>query len=225
MREIEKYRYLMAGMLTLTVFMLGVLFSNAVDDRRYQALQNEMQQNNVDMESRQLQLSYLKSPEVESCGALEAGLSDIVRGYNSRLEKVQQYQENSFFKEEQFRYMKRKYVLSGVRYWMYSQELRDKCDYDANTVLFFTDNLFGEENCKECSNIGVELTVLKKRYDDDLLIFSIPTDLDDGAVEMLERQYNVTTTPTLVINGKTKLEDFKTSGEIEKQLNFTGSER
>lgn len=221
MREIQKYRYIIAGILTITVFVMGMLFSNLMDDRRYQELQNEMQQNNVEMESRQLQLSYLKSPGVESCAALEAGLSDIVEGYNSRLENVQQYQENSFFQQKQFKTIKRKYILSGVRYWMYAQELRDKCNYNATTVLFFTENMFSEDDCQSCKNIGTELTILKRRHDRDFLVFTMPTELDDGAVNILEQQYNVTKTPTLVVNGEEKIEGYMTSGEISQKLNLS----
>lgn len=221
MREIQKYRYVMAGILTVTVFILGMLFSNLVDDRRYQELQVEMQQNNVEMESRQLQLSYLKSPGVESCSALEAGLSDIVEGYNTRLERVQQYRENSFFKKDQFETIQRQYILSGVRYWMYAQELRNRCDYNATTVLFFTENIYGNDGCQSCRNVGTELTLLKRRYDGDFLVFTIPTELDDGAVDMLEQQYNVTETPTIVVNGEQKIEGYRTSGEISQRINLS----
>lgn len=219
MREIQKYRYIMAAILTVTVFVMGVLFSNLMDDRRYQSLQNKIREDRVEMESRNLQLSYLKSLDVHSCSALKTGLSSIIEGYNYRLSKVQNYQENSFFNENRFRTIKREYILSGIRYWFYAEELKERCDYDADTVLFFTDNLFGESNCEECSNLGSELTILKKKYEDKFLLFSIPTSLDDGSVTMLERQFNITTTPSLVINGEKKIEGFHTSQEIEKKLN------
>ncbi|MFB6158417.1 MAG: hypothetical protein ABEJ95_02015 [Candidatus Nanohalobium sp.] len=225
MREIQKYRYVMAGVLTVAVFVLGVLFSNFMDDTRYQSLENEMQQTQVEMESRQLQLSYLKSSEVQSCDAIEAGLKEIVEGYNKRLRRVQQYQENSFFQEEQFRTMKREYILSGIRYWLYAQELRDRCDNGSNTVLFFTSSLFSESECDECSSLGTELTLLKKEYGEELLVFTVPTSLDDGAVEMLEKQYNITETPAVVLNGEEKLEGFHSSDEIEEELNLSGKER
>ncbi|MEF8847454.1 MAG: thioredoxin family protein [Candidatus Paceibacterota bacterium] len=223
MREIQKYRYVLAAILTITVFVMGMLFSNLMDDRRYQSLQNEVQENNVEMESRQIQLSYLKSADVDSCSALEAGLIDIIRGYNDRLERVQQYQEDSFFKETQFENIKREYILSGVRYWMYAQELREKCDYRTNTVLFFTEDLFGNPDCEQCSMIGSELSLLKRKYGEELLVFTMPMNIEDGAVKMLEQQYNVTSTPTLIINGEKHIGSFNSSREIESRLNFKGN--
>lgn len=218
MREIQKYRYILAAVLTLTVFVMGVLFSNLMDDRRYQSLQNEIQENNIEMESRQIQLSYLKSADVQSCDALEAGLTDIIEGYNGRLEKVQRYQESSFFKKDRFRAVKREYILSGVRYWMYAQELRDKCDYNSNTVLFFTQDIFGNSECPECNRMGKELIYLKKKYGGKFLLFTMPTTLDDGAVNMLEQQYNVTETPTVILNGEEKIVGYNSSREIEQEL-------
>jgi glutaredoxin len=225
MREIQKYRYIMAAVLTVTVFAMGVLFSNLVDDRRYQSLQNEIQEDSVEMESRNLQLSYLKSSNVQSCSALKAGLSDIIQGYNDRLSNVQNYQDDSFFKENRFRTVKREYIISGIRYWMYAEEVKDKCDYNADTVLFFTENLFGDSSCDDCTRVGSELSILKKKHGEEFLLFSVPTSLNDGAVDMLEEQYNVTSTPTIVINGEKEFEGFNTSQEIEQKLNASVTER
>lgn len=211
----------MAGALVLVVFILGVLFSNMMDDRRYEKLQNEVRDNSIQIESRQLQLSYLKSSEVQSCSALQTGLSDIIRSYNDRLGKVQAFQKNSIFKEKQFKDTKHQYTLSGIRYWMYTQELRRKCDYNATTVLFFTENLFGNSDCDDCTGIGAELSIIKKKYEDQFLLFTIPTSLDDGAVNALENQYNITKTPTLIINGEKKLEGFQNKSSIEKAMNYT----
>lgn len=221
MREIQKYRYITAAILTFTVFALGMLFSNYMDDRRYQGLENQVRQDNVQIESQQLQLNYLQSSEVNSCGALQAGLEDIIKGYNSRLAKVQQYQENSLFKEKQFKTTKRKYIISGIRYWMYTEQLKDKCGYNASTTLFFTENMFGDSDCQNCKSQGHELTLLKRKYDGELLVFTIPTDLDDGIVNMIEQQYNITETPSLVINAEQKLEGFQTRNEIQNKLKVT----
>lgn len=221
MREIKKYRYVVAGILTLSVFVMGVMFSNVMDDQRYQELRNEMQANNIEMESRQLQLSYLESPDVESCSALEAGLNDIVEGYNTRLERVQRYEEDSIFNKQQFQNIQRQYVLSGLRYWMYSDRLQDKCDYNATTMLYFSENLFKNGDCDECERQGSELTLLKRQHDGDVLVFTIPRKLEDGMVEVLERQFNVTESPTIVVNGEEKVEGFNTAGELNQKFNIS----
>lgn len=226
MREVRKYRYFFAAVLTVIIFLLGVLFSNFVDDTRYSSLKNDINQDNVELESRQLQLNYLQSDNVKSCGALEAGLRDIVQGYNNRLSNLQNYQKRSFFKQEEFGTMKHSYILSGIRYWMFAQELRQKCDYNADTVLFFTKGIGNDQNCPDCGSMGEQLTILKRKYGESLLVFTVPTNIEDGMVDMLEGQYNITERPTIIINGNEsqKIEGLRSRNYVERQLTVSSGE-
>jgi hypothetical protein len=226
MREIKKWRYVFAALLTIVVFLLGVFMSHYIDGARYDALQNQIQENNLELESRQLQLSYLRSENVESCGALKAGLQDIVSSYNKRLGNIQSYEENSFFREKDFQKMKHAYVLSGLRYWMFAEEVNDRCGREADTVLFFTTRIGNADDCDECGRMGEQLSLLKQEYNEDLLIFTVPTDMEDGLIEMLEGQFNITDIPTAVINGnKSKtVEGFKSRDQIRKHLTVSTDE-
>ncbi|MFB6144469.1 MAG: thioredoxin family protein [Candidatus Nanohaloarchaea archaeon] len=223
MREIQKYRYLVAGMLTLIMFSMGVLVSNFVDDARANSLRNQMEQDLTEIESKQLQLSYLKSEDVQSCKVLREGLNNIVTGYNQRLGNLQQYQKNSAIQAQRFETIKSRYILSGIRYWMFAEDIRKKCEYSPDTVLFFTNNL-EKEGCRECEKMGRQLTLLKREQDSELLVFSIPVQIKDGMVDILESQYNVTGTPTVVVNGKHKLEGYHPRADIRKYLENGGTE-
>ncbi|WP_414837994.1 hypothetical protein ACK3SF_01180 [Candidatus Nanosalina sp. VS9-1] len=224
MREVQKYRYIFAAVLTITIFTLGVLFSNFVDDTRYNSLQNEIQQDNVELESKQLQLNYIRSGNVDSCQGLEAGLQDIVANYNNRLGNLQDYEENSFFRSDDFESMKNLYVLSGLRYWMFADELQDKCDYNVDTVLYFTTQIGDADECDACGYTGEQLSFLKQKYGDQLLVFTVPTELEDGMIDILERQYNITEVPTVIVNenASNRLEGRVSSDEIEKFVNTQG---
>jgi hypothetical protein len=220
MREVKKYRYFFAAILTIVIFVMGILFSNFVDQTRYDSLRTEVNRNNVELESQQLQLNYLRSESVQSCSALEAGLQEIVSGYNKRLGNLQSYRENSFFNKKEFETMKKSYILSGIRYWVFAQEIRQKCDYQADTVLFFTSQIGSANGCEECGKMGEQLSMLKKKYGDNLLIFTIPLEMEDGMVEMLEGQYNVTDVPAVVVNGNSskKIEGFRSRKVVEEYL-------
>ncbi|MFB6190145.1 MAG: hypothetical protein ABEJ91_01095 [Candidatus Nanohaloarchaea archaeon] len=217
MREIQKYRYLVAAMLTLIMFSMGVLVSNFVDDARASALKSQINEDLTEIESKQLQLSYLKSGDVQSCKVLRKGLKNIVEGYNKRLGNLQQYQQNSAIQSQRFETIKNRYILSGIRYWMFAEDIRKQCDYSPDTVLFFTNNL-EKEGCEACEKMGRQLTLLKREQDSRLLVFSIPTDMEDGMVEILESQYNVTDTPTVVVNGEKKLTGYHPRSDIRKYL-------
>lgn len=224
MREIKKYRYVFAAVLTILIFTLGVLFSNLMDGARYSSLQKEIQQDNIEIESRQLQLSYLRSDNFETCRGLEAGLQDVVDSYNNRLDNIENYEETSFFRSDDFESMKKLYILSGLRYWMFADELKKQCDYDVDTILYFTTQIGAADNCEACGYTGEQLSLLKQQYGEDLLVFTVPTEFENSFVDILQSQYNVTEIPTVIVNENTNksLEGRASIEDIENLLKSDG---
>ncbi|MFB6193412.1 MAG: hypothetical protein ABEK00_04115 [Candidatus Nanohaloarchaea archaeon] len=222
MREIDKYRYLFAAFLTVLVFGLGFLFSTMMDGQRIDSLQSEMQKSLVELESQNLQLTYLRSEQVGSCSAMETGLTNMIKDYNQMLNRVQQYQKNSILRSEDFSQVKRRYILSGIRYWMFAGDLKEQCNYNPDTVLFFTKSLKSSD-CEACRRQGQQLNLLKQKYEESFLIFSVPTSVNDGMVEVLKDQYNITEAPSLVINRDTVIEGYVSRNRIEKYLNNSQS--
>ncbi|MFB6181162.1 MAG: hypothetical protein ABEJ93_04765 [Candidatus Nanohalobium sp.] len=203
------------------MFLLGVLFSTVVDGQRAGVLENELKENLVELESRNLQLNYLKSSEVQSCSVLKEGLSNTVSDYNDRLEKVKIYQEESLLRKQKFEPIKQRYVLSGIRYWIFAEDLKQKCSYNADTILFFRKSIGSDAGCEQCKRQGEQLSLLKKRYDDRILIFSVPLNMEDGMIEILEKQYNVSDVPVLVLNGNKTLHNYHSRSEIIRELNLS----
>lgn len=224
MRDLKKYRYVFAAVLTVLIFTTGMLFSDFMDNKRSSELSSEMNRNIATLESQQLQLNYLESSNVDSCNTMEAGMTSMIRDYNDRLERVQQYERNSIFNSGDFETIKNRYILSGIRYWIFVEELRENCNYRPNTVLFFTQDL-DSEDCDDCESQGRQLDLIKQKYRDDVLIFSIPTESDDGMIDVLEEQYNVTEPPVIVINSEEVLEGYHSRDSIETEFNFTGEEQ
>lgn len=207
--------------MTALVFTLGILFSTVIDTERATVLEEELNENLVEIESRNLQLSYLKSSEVTSCDALKEGLQNILADYNKRLERVKAFKEKSILKKDRFQSINRKYVISGVRYWMFANDLKSRCEFEADTVLFFTRSIEAEA-CPDCRRQGEQLSLLKKEYGEQILIFSIPVDVDDGMVDILEKQYNVTELPSLVLNSNRTMKGYHSRKEISEALGLKG---
>jgi len=217
MREIRKYRYFVAGFLTLVIFMTGVLVSNLADDYRSEELRSELENDLTQLESNSLQLSYMRSEDL-SCETMNTGLRSIIRGYNNRLSHLQSFQDRSLLKSERFGIIKERYIVSGLRYWMFAEEMREECENASHTVLFFTSDLKAEE-CEDCASVGRQLSLIKKKYDGDVAIFSVPVNMDNGLVEVFETQYNVTDVPVVVVNDDEILRGYSSRQRIEQAMN------
>lgn len=211
-REIKKYRYVFAAFFTLVLFSSGMLFSNLVDDYRSSKLDNQFREDITDLKSQSLQMEYLQTRD--NCESLENGLSEVIKNYNSRLERVVQYEESSLIKSERFHDIRNRYFLSGIEYWMFAQKVRDKCEnYNPNTVLYFT-----EQDCEKCADTGESLSRLKKSYGSEILVFIVYSDVNDGMAEILRKEYDVEKMPTVVLNESKKFEGTIEKSEIEDEI-------
>lgn len=212
MSEIKKYRYLFALILTVLIFCLGILASNLADDKRQADLQSTLEDDTTDIQSKQLLIRYLD--EKNSCELRQEGLAEIIDGYNNRLERVQSYEQQSFFQESEFRSIRRNYVLSGIEYWMFAEQTDENCeDYNPNTILFFT-----KDDCNECDRQGDLLSDIKRVHGEDVLVFSVYTDLDDSMINLLRDEYDVQDTPTMVINKNTTIRGFASRENVTQHL-------
>ncbi|MFB6245353.1 MAG: hypothetical protein ABEJ03_03315 [Candidatus Nanohaloarchaea archaeon] len=216
MRQMDRYRYLVAAFLTGVIFLTGVLVSDAADSFRSQELKTELEQDLVQLESSQIQLNYLRSENV-SCSTMKAGLRSIVEGYNDRLSKVQRFQERSLLNSERFELLKKRYTNSGLRYWMFARNMKSECGYSPDIVLFFTSSI-GDKSCEKCQMMGEQLSLLKKERGRDLLVFSVPTESDSGMADLLQKKYGVEDPPAAVINGNRTLMGYKSLSELKSVL-------
>ncbi|MFP4045651.1 MAG: hypothetical protein ACLFS3_01170 [Candidatus Aenigmatarchaeota archaeon] len=216
MKTIEKYKYFGLAIFAIVIFVLGMVFANSLWKNEIIDTETDLDRDTTELRSMELQLIYLQSESVKSCDLLELGLQDTMSDYNENLKKVQNY--NSTFNRERYRLLKKRYVLSGIMYWIFAEDLREKCDFNATTALFFTESL-DEESRNECeSKVTDNLDSLKEDYGDGLLVFTVPMEMDLGMADVLEKQYEVEDVPLLVFNGNNTISGCPDREEIEAEL-------
>ena len=107
------------------------------------------------------------------------------------------------------------YSLIEIEHFEFVREFNQKCREDLNTILFFYSNNVSEiEDSEEAGRI---LGSVSSR-NENLIIYSFDIDLESELVNKLEKKYNVTASPTAVINEKTKIKLPANIQEIEKHL-------
>lgn len=180
-------------------------------------LKSELEEGLTELKSTELQFMYLRSENFTSCSLITLGLRNTVRDYNKNLEKVQSY-SGGILKSEEYELLKRRYILSSLRYWIFAEDLRKNCDFNSTTLLFFTKSLNNGERDVCEKRVAENLNKLKDKYGENLLVFTISTRLEVGLVDILKRQYNVTEVPTLVINGKKVLSGCLSQQRIEESI-------
>jgi len=208
---IKKSRYLLAFVITLIVFLLGVFLGNIVSTARIEFSENIAAQQRSEYDSLQLQYLYVSEfLEQENCPAASQALDQNLRNLEVARQKLENFIESG--NEKELRTIKRDYMLAEIRYWLLSRKAKQTCKDNVVTILYF----YSTKNCKDCDIQGAVLTSLKNTFKDKLLIFSIDSNFEDEAmIKIIKDSFNLKTTPSLLINNQPK-EEFVSKKELKE---------
>ncbi len=214
-RKISTDKYVIAGVLTLLIFSLGLCLGIILEEERYNWAQDINQAQDVEYLSLQLQYVFLTNlPESStnssqnSCAVLTTSLKESVNDLSDSLAKIVEYEEANTLPDEEFILLKRRYTLDNVRYWLLAKQATQKCQMDFVTILYFYD-----EDCKDCPSQGTVLSYYKAILEDELLVFPIDRNLaqEEPLVEILLSLYDIESNPSIVI------EDEVHTGFVDKE--------
>lgn len=201
MREMSIKNYLVAGFITLLVFITGLLVGITTSDKRLSFSEEQINQHRLELDSLQLQYLFMDQQGTKSnCAAISLTLEENIKKLSVLGEKIGRYSENVNFNEQEFNFVKREYLLAQIRYWLLAQKAKQICNTDALTVLYFYSD---EAECFECTTQSRILTHLKGMFKDKLLVFSLDASfLQEPLVPILQQTYNVTRFPSVVVEDK-----------------------
>lgn len=192
-------RHLVALIITLCIFVIGVLIGIVLTGTRLQYMQDKTFEQNLDFESIQAQYLYLTMlNENQNCPAVLEAFDSNLKNLESARMRLEAYDEEAKISENSHTLLKREYTIAQVRYWLLAKEVKKTCEKDMATILYFY-----SKDCADCQNQAMILDYLKKIFKDRLLIFSLDADLNEPLIPILKKAYDIDDYPSLVIEGKT----------------------
>ncbi len=211
-RKASKQKYLIAAVIAILVFSLGIMLGMVIDNERFRWVIQKGEEQDVSYQSLQFQYLYLNTvigSDNESCTVLHAQLEDTLSDLGSTLDKLVNFQQDSSLNRQDYDIIKRRYLIDNLEYWLFAKKAQKLCNNDLVTILYF----FSGTNCKICPDQGVVLTYYKKKYEDKLLVFPIDVDLEakEPIIKILRKRYQVYNYPSIVV-GDTKYE-----GVVERE--------
>lgn len=217
MRQINKRIYLTAAIITLLIFVLGMLLGMVIEGKRISYIEATSREQKINFESLQLQylyLSYLSTSErTGSCPAFLTTLDRYIKDMEGIRDRLENYIKAGKIYSGEFKSLKREYIVSQLNYWILAKKTKELCETDFVTVLYFH-----SKDCVSCDDQGYILDYLKRMFDNKLLIFALDTDFDEEPIiPILRNTYNITTTPTIIIENE-KFVGFTSKDELLKNI-------
>ena len=205
-RQVNWKKHLLTLCITLIIFIVGILIGVELSDKRIAYTEDIATQQRLEYESLQLQLLYL-SENKENCELLFSTLDRNLHDLEQQRLRLEQYISSS--NDEDYDLIKKEYLLTEIRYWMLAKDAKTFCEADFVPILFF---YLRNEDCELCSTQGHILTYTKDKLKQKVLIFSLDAASEDPMVNLLKNSFNVTSSPSIIINtelyeGLTKKEE------------------
>lgn len=200
-RNISKRNLAISGILTLCVFIIGILVGVTVSEKRLAYGESQIREQRVELDSMQMQYTMIDQANIEnSCAALSVAIDENVKKLLETGSKIEQYSTDINFDEQEYSTLKREYTISEIRYWLFAQKAKEACMKDVASIIYFYSD---DEACSDCSTQSRVLTYLKGQLNDRLLIFSIDASFQaEPLVGILRNSYNITQFPSLLVNDR-----------------------
>ena len=188
-------RAIMAGVITLSIFIAGFSIGSLWESMRSEQVQKELNEMSVYSTSLLLQSELL---EGATCLAYQPIIGDATKDLQESLDKYNKYTEGSFFGMDDGNLLYRRYLLSNVKYWMFADKYKKQCDWNTSIILYFFEGDCGSK----CDAMSTRLDYMKRKYQEDVLIFPVNLGLagNDPVAKTLVHLYNVSSYPTVVVD-------------------------
>lgn len=216
MRRISKDKYIIAGLITFGIFLLGLFLGLAIEGKRVNYIESASRQQNLEFSSLQLQYAFIDQLSQEkNCLAVQRTFEQNINNLESTRIRLENFDRDATLNKNELDILKNEYLLAQIRYWLLAERTRDLCGSDIVSILYFFSD---EKECPDCDKQAFVLTYLKKRFKDKLLIFSFDSKFEqEPMVILLKNTYEIAKFPTIVIEGRPKI-GFQSKEAILKEI-------
>lgn len=206
-RKLSSKKYLLAFILTITIFTGGIFVGIVLENVRLNDARQSSLIEKVSLQSLQMQQKYLDSG-VTDCQALnkvlEANLNELIK----KMGTVIEYEKKSFFNQEEFDLELRDYFLTEMQYLFTAQEIDKKCRKDNLKIVYFYD-----ENKYDTQ--GTILGYIKNIFGEKILTFSFNSAFSqEPMINILLTSYKIKEFPAVVVDDQV----FQGHQDVEKLM-------
>ena len=160
-------------------------------------------------------LSDALNNETISCKFLQGKLNETRVLLEELGAQTVEYEEQSKIKNDDYKQVKKEYNSVRARYWLMLEKLKNQCENNYTTILFFYRTL---TPCEECRDQGVILSHLSSNNPN---LYVVPVDYDEELliIDMIKELYQLNNTPAMIINGYSILAGLISGEELSAWLN------
>lgn len=205
--------YAKAFFISVGIFFSGLLIGLYLERSTTISLSSKTSNIESTVQEIELEILYFQGlNESSSCNFL----NEIIRKTNNNLDdladQLSRYSEKDIIlTRDDLESLKKRYSFLLIKDWLLQERIKSDCGSRSASILYFYDR----EGCIDCIVQGNILTSLKNSFKEKVMIFPLDIRVQLSMIDILRERFNVTKTPSLVIENK--LYEGIVSKEIIKQ--------
>ena len=130
-REMNRTRYVVAAIMTLSIFLLGLMLGLVIEEKRIRLSLAEDAQQKLDYRSMQIQYEYINQLSQENdCPAILETFDGNLKNLELSRIRLENYLKSSKINKDDFNRIKRDYTISQIQYWLFAKKKSLICDAD-----------------------------------------------------------------------------------------------
>jgi hypothetical protein len=221
----SKNAFWQALVVTIFVFVAGLVLGFYIELSNVDKSDSLIRSSEVDFLDQQIKFSSLNSGINFNCENSRKDLFDFADQIYADAVKFEEEDAQSKFTEEQRDILHKRYDLLRVNLWIESLKLRKNCNGSFHTILYFFDYSSPDVDIRSEQRImSLVLLDLKYKYPNDILLLPIAANMGLDSIDMIKENYNISTSPTLIIDESLVIDTLITADELEKKV-FGDEER
>ena len=161
MRALSRDKYIIAGAITLGIFLLGLFLGLSIEGKRVNYIESVSRKQGLDFSSLQLQYAFIDQMSQEkNCMAVQKTFEQNINNLESTRIRLENFDRDATLNKNELDVLKNEYILAQVRYWLLAERTKKLCDADIVNILYFYSD---QKECPECEKQAFVLTYLDRK--------------------------------------------------------------
>lgn len=209
-RYLRRIMIISSFLIAVFIFLAGLYVGTFFDSSRIIDVNEILIKAQMDIDSLVTENDFFNTFVVTDCDLLNNRMNYLSGSLGEIGRTLSRYDAKNMMSEQEYDILKEKYFLLELKVYNLKKRTSDLCTADIQpTILFF----YNTKNNQESLNQGYALDSIVKN-NKKLSIFSFDADFNNTAIKSLIFYYNITSTPTIVINFNDKHAGYVSEGEI-----------
>lgn len=215
----SKHAFWQAFLVTIFVFIAGLVLGFYIELSNVNKSDLLIRSYETDFLDQQIKLDTLSDEINFNCENAKKNIFNFADQIYLDASKFEEDDAQSKLTNNQRDILHRRYDLLRLKLWRESLKLRNKCNESFHTVLYLFDYSSPDVDIKSQQRVlSLVLLDVKYEYPEEILLLPVAANLNLGSVDMVKEEYNISKSPSIIIDNSLVIDSLITSEELEKMI-------